>query len=163
MGRGAFRADLYYRVQVMTITLPPLRRRPEDVPLLARTFLAAYAKKFGLAPMTLAPDVLALFRRYPWPGNVRQLENVVERSVLVATGTTVELADLPGDLLGGDTPDADAQDYETAREAFERTYLRRLLDSAGGSISTASRLAGVHRATLYKWLTRHGMNKGTVS
>ncbi|MBI2945270.1 MAG: sigma-54-dependent Fis family transcriptional regulator [Candidatus Wallbacteria bacterium] len=160
--RGGFRADLFYRINVVTVPLPPLRDRPEDIPALAAEFLAHYSAKFGAGPLELSAEVVEFLQGYPWPGNVRQLENVIERSVLVATGNVVRRGDLPAELLGGgaNLPASQGNDWEAARDAFEKAYLSRLLEAAGGSIASASRMAGVHRATLYKWLTRHGLQKG---
>ncbi|MBI4871634.1 MAG: sigma-54-dependent Fis family transcriptional regulator [Candidatus Riflebacteria bacterium] len=162
VAKGTFRADLYYRVNVVTVRLPALRQRAEDIPVIAGEFLAHYSRKFGVAPREFSAEVRRFLQAYPWPGNGRQLQNVVERAVLVASGETVEMGDLPGELLGG-IASSDFErphDYEAARDAFEKAYLTRLLESAGGNVSTASRMAGVHRATLYKWLIRHGLQRG---
>ncbi|MBI3890672.1 MAG: sigma-54-dependent Fis family transcriptional regulator, partial [Candidatus Wallbacteria bacterium] len=163
--RGAFRADLYYRINVVNVTLPPLRERHEDVPILAREFAAHYASRFGAGPTALDAEALAFLASYPWPGNVRQLENVMERSVLVASGERIRKQDLPSELLCDEKSLASVpgQGWEAARDAFEKAYLSRLLEEAEGNIVTAARMAGVHRATLYKWLTRHGLHRGEES
>ncbi len=160
---GKFRSDLYYRINVMRIELPPLRRRVADIPLLANQFLKESSRRLGVRAAEFDPEVLRFFSTYPWPGNVRQLENVVERSVLVHEGEQIGMCDLPSELLGGkDAAPADSpNDYDSAREQFERSYLTELLDSCGGNVTQAARLAGVHRATFYKWLNRYNLNKGS--
>jgi len=179
---GSLREDLYYRLRVVPIYVPPLRERPEDVRLLAQHFLQTYWLRHrdvdAPTPQLSAAALEALCRR-PWPGNVRELQNVLEHAVvMLEPGQTVEPADLP---LGGEepvaaeaddagslvTPEFFAQSYHAAREQvvalFERRYLAALVKRAGGNMSKAARLAGVDRTTLYRLMERHGLQREMVT
>lgn len=146
---GSFRRDLYYRLSVGVIRLPPLRERPDDVEELARYFVHRCAASFGRHGVRLAPAALALLRTAPWPGNVRELEATIARAVAAAR---------PGEVLGPDRflelqPPAGAaapalQAYAEALDAFRRAYFCRLLDACGGNRSEAARRAGISRQTL---------------
>ncbi|HEY0987467.1 MAG TPA: sigma 54-interacting transcriptional regulator, partial [Kofleriaceae bacterium] len=154
VNRGTFRADLYYRLAVVKLSLPPLRERPGDIALLAHHLLA----KLGAPPATLAtltaPDYLATLAAAPWPGNVRELRNHLEQCAVFGE------RQLPAAAAAAPHTDA-AEPYEIARrralDAFERSYLTRLLDRTGGNVMAASRDASVNRAYLYRMLRRHGL------
>jgi DNA-binding NtrC family response regulator len=160
---GRLRDDLYYRLNVLTVTLPPLRERQEDLPALAHLFLGRYGRKFGKDLRGLDDDVLEAFRAYPWPGNVRELENVVERAVALAERARLSVADLPFELQAG-RPSAAALsaaiappgplDYQAARARFEKAYLQEVLVRADGNVSEAARLSGIQRQNLYLKLQR---------
>ena len=147
----AFREDLYYRLNVVPLALPPLRERREDIPLLVDHFVQKYHRRFGKAVRGISPGALPLLLDYDWPGNVRELENIIERSVALATGPVISLRDLPLDLA---LPDAAVRSEEPglslkeARERFERQFILRVLESVDWNQSRAARILGLHRNTL---------------
>ncbi len=161
-----FRADLYYRLNVVSVDLPPLRRRRDDVPLLARHFLDRYAKKQGRAAPTLGPGVIELLMAHDWPGNARELENVMHRLVLLDRTGSVEVDEVKPQLgtrpsRPGDEPAWAGREFalakETAVEAFEHRYLQDVMARANGSVSEAARLAGLDRSNFRRLLRRHGI------
>ncbi|HWU87902.1 MAG TPA: sigma-54 dependent transcriptional regulator [Kofleriaceae bacterium] len=147
---GRFRADLYFRLAVVVVRVPPLRLRPEDVPVLARHFIAHMASE-EQARAVLTPSVNAALVAHDWPGNVRELRNVVER--LLAVG------DLAG-ALARDVP-ADFENYYVAKrdaiERFERAFVRVSLDACGGVVTRAARRAGISRQMFHRLMSRHGI------
>jgi len=158
---GRFREDLFYRLQVLQVSLPPLRDRPGDVPLLCEHFLERIAAERCLEPVRLAPDVLALLHRHEWPGNVRQLENTLQRLVVLADGGAIDAALVATDpdlrsRLGYKAPKGEAG-TQFSLEAGEKTQLEKALQAAGGNRSAAARLLNVSRATFYRKLRRHGL------
>jgi DNA-binding NtrC family response regulator len=159
---GKFRADLFYRLHVITLTLPPLRRRSADVPLLAEHFLRRYRGPRDL-PRMFSPDALRQLQRYSWPGNVRELEHLVERFAVLHDRPTIELSDLPEKFGRGggatSSPDALLQgDYATARAAFERAYLRETLRQARGNMAEAARRAGLDRSHYFRLVRRQNLD-----
>jgi two-component system response regulator HydG len=162
VAEGRFRKDLYYRLNVVRILVPPLRERPEDISLLAHYFLSKYAKEFNKELTGFDPAVLELFQGNPWDGNVRQLENVVERAVAIAEGKQVAAKDLPAELKKTDplpAPNRELKPYQAAKKAFEVEYLQLVLEKAHGNISQASRLAAIPRQNLYEKLQKLGIDK----
>ncbi len=171
---GELRQDLHYRLRVVPIHIPPLRERPEDIPVLATAFLQEFwtqHRRPSEPPAQFSADALTRLGRAPWPGNVRELRNVVEHAVVMAeAGSAILAADLtfvdePDQLTS--TPDhmssSGAADYHTARDQvlsrFEVEYLTRLVRDAGGNISDAARQAGVDRTTLYRLMEKHGIER----
>jgi two-component system response regulator AtoC len=156
---GRFREDLYFRIRVVPIRLPPLRERREDIPLLLEHLVKKHAARLGRP--ALQPDAPALkaILDHGWPGNVRELEHAVERSLLLARGEAMTLEDLPPELshAGAGGEHADEGGYRQAREGWERRYFEELLREAGGSVGKAAELAGLHRSTLYEKLARIGL------
>ena len=157
--KGAFRSDLYYRLNVIQLRLPPLRDRRDDVDLLARHFLERLAAREGVEPRTLTPETLEVMRGYDWPGNVRELENALERAGVVSEGPTIELADLPErvlhrpeDRLVGDTPAPNP-----TMETIERAYIQWVLQAEGGNKTRAAEVLGIDPSTLYRKLNRYGL------
>jgi DNA-binding NtrC family response regulator len=158
-----FREDLFYRVNVIVIALPPLRERAGDVPLLAYHFLGRYGRNRERPLEAIDPDALAVLEGYAWPGNVRELQNVIERACALADGPTLGVRDLPEHVRGRGRPAAatPGQDLplREAREAWLRTftheYLADLLRRHGGNISQAARTAGVDRKTLHRLLAKY--------
>jgi transcriptional regulator with GAF, ATPase, and Fis domain len=156
IGRSEFRQDLYYRLRVVEIVLPPLRARRQDIPKLVRYFLDRYGKREGRGEIAIAPDALDQILRYPFPGNVRELENLIEGAVALARGTLIELADLHlPEVAAHKEPVSLGEGLPTLRE-LELRYVARVLEQTGGNMSRASRILGVDRKTLYRWRTEMG-------
>jgi two-component system response regulator GlrR len=151
---GEFREDLYYRLNVVTLPLPPLRERREDIPLLARHFLAELTEKYPRRIHGFAPDALDMLTAADWPGNIRQLHNVLEQCVALCTTSTI-----PASLVARALRDkpAEIQPLAEARSAFEREYLITLLKLTRGQVSEVARLAGRTRTEVYRLLQRHGL------
>ncbi len=149
---GQFREDLYYRLNVVSLRLPALAERREDIPLLATHFLRKLAERYRKPVPSLAPDAMALLIAAPWPGNVRQLLNLLEQAVALAT-TGVIPASLVQSALREDA--SALVPFEEARKAFEREYLVRLLKITGGNVTQAAALAKRNRTEFYKLLQRH--------
>lgn len=171
--QGRFREDLYYRLAVIPVHLPPLRQRKEDIPLLAYHFLQKYARRSGRDIKRIGTEALRVLREQPWPGNVRQLENAIEHAVVMARGDCIMPADLPPlnqnertvyddappaatstlwDETFADLPYADAKDR--AGTMFDRTYVERLLKRADGNVSEAARQAGMDRSNFRRLLKK---------
>ncbi len=169
---GRFREDLYYRLNVISITLPPLRERVDDVPLVAHHLLRRAARKIGKSVTSFEPEVLAAFQTYRWPGTVRELENVIERAVVLARGDQVGLRELPAHLreqrLGRNASmHDDVADFghlafgvakDLAVQSFERRYLMSLLQRTNGNISQASREAGLDRSNFKRVLKKYDLD-----
>jgi two-component system response regulator GlrR len=151
---GEFREDLYYRLNVVTLTLPPLRERREDIPLLARHFLAVLTEKYRRRIHGFAPDALDMLTAADWPGNIRQLHNVLEQCCALCTTPTI-----PASLVARALRDkpAEIQPLAEARSTFERDYLISLLKLTRGQVSEVARLAGRNRTEVYRLLQRHGL------
>ena len=149
---GQFREDLYYRLNVVSLKLPALADRREDIPLLAAHFLRRLAERYKRPVPSLAPDAMALLVAAPWPGNVRQLQNLLEQAVALVP-TTVIPASLVQNALREDA--SALVPFEEARKEFERDYLVRLLKITGGNVSQAAALAKRNRTEFYKLLQRH--------
>ncbi len=151
---GEFREDLYYRLNVVNLTLPPLRERREDIPLLARHFLTVLTEKYRRRIHGFAPEALEMLVAADWPGNIRQLHNVLEQCCALCTTSTI-----PASLVARALRDkpADIQPLAEARAAFERDYLITLLKLTRGQVSEVARLAGRNRTEVYRLLERHGL------
>ena len=157
IAEGRFREDLYFRLNVLVMKLPPLRERSEDIPLLVDHFLAKHGEMFGKEGVRLSDDALRTLVAYPWPGNVRQLENCIERGLLLCEGNLLDVASLPENLRGksggsvnfGIPPDS--LSIKKAEELIERELIRRALEQTGGNRTHAARLLEIsHRSLLYK-------------
>jgi DNA-binding NtrC family response regulator len=155
---GRFREDLYWRLAVVRVELPPLRARPEDVPLLAEHFL----RRIAPDAEPFEEGVLAALATRPWPGNVRELRNAIERAVTL--GATSDLAAFEGPVLGRETATDVSLPFHDAREralaAFERAYVERALAESGGNVSAAARAIGVNRRFLHRLLRKHRLRGG---
>lgn len=152
MKAGRFREDLYYRINVVGLEIPSLAARREDISLLATTFLQSMSDKYGKNLNGFAPEAMELLISAPWPGNVRQLQNIVEQTVVLSTTALVPASLVQKALrddIGGILP------FETARKNFERDYLVKLLKATNGSVTQAARLAQRNRTEFYKLLQRH--------
>jgi len=158
---GKFREDLWFRLRVVPLRLPPLRDRREDIPFLIEHFVAKHALRLSRPPLRPDADAMKALIDHPWPGNIRELEHAIERGLLLARGEAITLADLPPELSqsAAQEPAAGAAEgrYRRARDAWERKFLEDLLREAGGSVGKAAELAGIHRSTLYEKLARYGL------
>lgn len=157
MAAGQFREDLYYRLNVVTLTLPTLAERREDIPLLANHFLDKLATKYGRRLSGFAPEALKALIAAPWPGNVRQLYNVVEQVCALATTPLVPLALVQRALR---VPSVQVLTYADAKQRFEREYLVGLLKLTDGSVADAARLADRNRTEFYRLLQKHALTPG---
>ncbi len=169
IAEGKFREDLYYRLNVISVTLPPLRERYEDVLELAVYFLRRAASRAGRRMTKFEDDAIDLLLRYPWPGNIRELQNVIERAVVLAEGETITVSDLPVDLQ---SPGASVDHSAVSRNEFEfssasdgrdddpvieRRQLLEALEKSGGNKARAARLLGLARSTYFSKLKKHGL------
>ena len=148
-----FRDDLYYRLNVVTIYVPPLRERPGDIPLLVHHFLEKYNRQFNRRVRGFSPAAMEMLRAYQWPGNVRELENIVERLVVISKHEIIQLRELPLDLQSSQAPlveqfDEEGYDLRRAVQQFEREYIRRVLEKTRWNQTAAARILGIHRNTL---------------
>ncbi len=151
---GTFREDLFYRLNVINITIPPLRERREDIPDLARCFIEKYGRKLSKPISGYTSGAIDRLNRYSWPGNVRELENVVERAVILCDGEKIAPEDLsiPADVS------SKVKSAQPSLEEWEREYILRVLNEAGGNQSKASQILGIDRKTLYLKLKKYGIN-----
>jgi len=154
IAEGRFREDLYYRLAEIMVTAPPLRERPGDAALLAHAFVLRFADEYRRPAMTLMPDALSAIEHHPWPGNVRQLENVLKRAAIMTEGTTIGAADL--ELPSAEADEA-ALNLRVVREQAERTAVLRAMGRANGNLSKAAEWLGVSRPTLYDLMHRYGL------
>ncbi len=160
-----FRQDLYYRIHVIHLELPPLRERREDIEPLLDFFGRAFAEKYRIEWRGFTPAALARLADYPWPGNVRELRNAVERCVVLSVKGSIDVGDLPGEFAAGPEQPATAGSdfqhltYDDARAAFERNYLLQVIERHGGNISQAASAIGLHRQTLQYKLKQLGIRR----
>ncbi len=147
---GRFREDLYYRINVIRIDVPPLRDRKQDIPLLAAEFLNSFAMREN-KPFTLSDEIMDVFLKYDWPGNVRQLKNVIERAVVMANGEKITLKDLPEDFPARHIDTLEKQPIKSLKE-LERQAINEALLLCNGNKSLAAKRLGISRKTFYKWL-----------
>jgi DNA-binding NtrC family response regulator len=180
-----FRADLFYRLRVVEISLPPLRERSEDIPLLAENFLATYAGKYRLNCGEVSAEAMKMLVRYEWPGNVRELRNVIERSAVLCEGKSLRAEDLPeeirvnrqaersSDNFHRASPTAANEaiesmqipylsDFREARREFERAYIEQVLKDTGGNVTRAAERVGMHRQSLQQKLKDLGLTRRYV-
>jgi formate hydrogenlyase transcriptional activator len=153
VAEGGFREDLFYRLNVFPVAIPPLRERPEDIPLLARHFVEVFARRMNKQIDVIPNYIVESLCRYPWPGNIRELENFMERSVILTPGTALEAPLHELAVLEEDTEPAPV----TLRDA-ERAHIRKILRETDGVIATAARLLGLPRSTLFYKMRRLGIS-----
>jgi len=167
MQRGAFREDLYYRLDVVSITLPSLRDRRDDIPLLVRHFVDHYCREVNRPPMEVPADVMVRFQEYFWPGNVRELQNTIERAVVLANGPALTLMDLPNEMRqpletqekprGGIVEIDETLPLSDAIDAFTRDRVLQALRASGGNQTEAARRLGLPQSNLSRLMKRLGM------
>ena len=165
IGKGTFREDLYFRLNVLKVSLPLLRDRPRDIRMLAEHFLKHFAGKCGRPQLRFEPRVLELFDSYPWPGNVRELKNVIERMVVMAEGERLRLEGVPYEIRSG-SPPGEAQPPEAVSgeggelsplREVEKNHIERVLRYTGGNKKEAARVLGIDRSTLYAKLRSYDL------
>ncbi len=164
---GTFREDLYYRLKVFPLEVPPLRERASDIPLLIDEFNAGFARQHGFRPVVFTPEALKALNVHPWPGNVRELKNFVERMIIMHAGKTLEPEDLPPEITAGllgapgeeaeeaaiqDALDSESSDLKQARARFEARFLEAKLKDCGGNVSRLAEAVGMDRSALHRKL-----------
>ena len=156
---GAFREDLYYRINVVRVELPPLRRRAEDVPLLAEQFIARFNRLQGRRVSGLAPEALSLLMAYDWPGNVRELENAIERAFVLCPSGRIGVEHLPETITGARTgsPAPEGAGLRDVRKAIDAQAIRAALERNGGSRVAAARELGIHKTTIFRKINALGL------
>lgn len=154
--QGTFREDLWYRLNVIDIVLPPLRQRPNDVLVLAEHLLQFFARQAGKPVLTFAAEARSALQRYPWPGNVRELRNAIERGVILSTGTEVGLADLPAQVGAPPPPQALDLGGAVTLEQLEAEHIRRILATTA-TMEQAAATLGIDPSTLYRKRKRYGL------
>lgn len=154
IAEGGFREDLYYRINVFVIDLPPLRDRPEDIPALTHHFIEKYAHAMGRPIKDVSPEVEAMLASYSWPGNVRELENAVERAMVVGREPSLQPDDLPLQLIR-----TDGEPEGVTLAALERRHIERILREEEGNITRTAAVLGIDRGTLYNKLRRYGIER----
>ena len=152
-----FREDLYYRLNVVLISIPPLRQRLDDIPVLLRRFLSRYSHAFGKETTGVEPDALEVLQNYPYPGNVRELENIVERAVALAEEHTIRLKDLPSDLQTLTVKSLETHRWPSLEDA-EREYIRRVLIETQYQKSVAAQILKIPRTSLWRKMKRLGLS-----
>ena len=157
---GTFREDLYYRLNVVPITLPDLKDRQEDIPLLANHFVQKFAPESNPAIREISKEAMAILMSHTWPGNVRELENVIERAVTLGHGPAIELKDLPPHLAGGTNPLERALAKEATLEDLEKDYIAMILRRTKGHQIRAASILGIDRRTLYRKIRRFSLKLG---
>lgn len=164
--QGRFREDLFYRLNVVTVTMPPLSERPEDIPLLAQHFLEKFREEYGRSRLSFAPDILRYLMKKNWKGNVRELQNVVKRSVLLASGSQIEVADLgsvsvndaaPGNFMASLQHLSYNDAKQEVLERFSAAYLAQSLQQSAGNVTAAAHASGLGRQAFQRLLRRFGL------
>lgn len=153
MAEGRFREDLYYRLNVVEIDVPPLRERREDIPVLVEHFISSSARRQGIVEKEVSPAAKELFNNYDWPGNVRELEHVIERA-LILSGDQIDVNDLPARLTGN-TSSAAGDDKFKSLDQVEREYILEVLESVSQDKAAAAKILGIDLSTLYRKLKRY--------
>ncbi|MEW5747043.1 MAG: sigma-54 dependent transcriptional regulator [Nitrospirota bacterium] len=160
MKSGAFRQDLYFRLNVVSLRIPPLSERRDDIPLLSHYFLGKYAALMNKAVAEISPEVISFLMSYDFPGNVRELENIIERGVALAQGTTIELAHLPEDLRELSIKTFRKKDGKIpSLEDQEVAYIQWVLNEVGGNKTLAAQILGIDRVSLWRKLKKHGLEE----
>ena len=152
---GEFREDLFWRINVFTIEIPPLRERSGDIPLLAEHFLGQFCLSMNRRASTIAPEAIEVLSAYSWPGNVRELENAIERAIVVGKECVVHSEDLPVRVSGG----ADREATGGSLADIERTHIQTTLANLDWNISKAAEALGVDRGTLYNKIKKYGLQR----
>jgi len=157
--RGTFRADLYFRLNVIPFEVPPLRERLEDVPVLVEHFNQRFAKAYGKKPKRFEPAAVEALQTYSWPGNVRELRNTIERVVIMSANQKVTLKELPA-FGDAELPASSYRfpSFKEASDAYHREFIQRKLEEADGNVSRAAELMGIDRSHLYRRMKALGIS-----
>jgi len=167
--KGAFREDLYYRLNVLPLEVPPLRERLDDIPQLIHHFLQEFSREYGQKPKTIDDDALALFIQYQWPGNVRELRNIIERLIIMVPGPRMGVKDVPSPISNAQAEGKSVSGVSTAafrrkfsklkdaRAEFEREFIARKLVENGGNVSKTAHAIGVERSNLHRKIKTYGI------
>jgi transcriptional regulator with PAS, ATPase and Fis domain len=158
VAEGKFRDDLYYRINVVTVHLPPLRERKEDIPVLARHFLEKYSLQMNRPFRDIAPEATELLVRYPWPGNIRELANAVERALVVGKPPLVRPEDLPLSLGRESAPPVG-----DSLADVEKAHVRAILERTSWNISRAARILDIDRVTLYNKIRKYELSHASAA
>jgi transcriptional regulator with PAS, ATPase and Fis domain len=157
----AFREDLYYRVNVIRVELPPLRRRKEDIPLLVEQFIARFNRLQQKTTRGIAPEALSLLMAHDWPGNIRELENAIERAFILCNQGVIAIEHLPEELSARYTTRICHADMHTSRDQMEAQVIRNALEQADFNRLAAARSLGIHKSTLFRKVKRMGLSLPT--
>jgi transcriptional regulator with PAS, ATPase and Fis domain len=150
-----FRQDLFYRINVITVPLPPLRQRKEDIPLLVSHFLVKHGQRIGKPSIRVGREALQTLVNYEWPGNVRELENMIERTVALCEGDIITTTDLPEKLTQVKIAIRDLDEYEVTLDALEEQHIKKVLHKVEGDKVRAAHILGINLSTLYRKLARY--------
>ncbi|MBI1925422.1 sigma-54-dependent Fis family transcriptional regulator, partial [Candidatus Poribacteria bacterium] len=162
IGDGNFREDLYYRLNVVPIHIPPLRQRIEDIPLLVDYFLEQFCRENRKAKMAMTSDALEILRQYDWPGNIRELRNLIERLVILSPRQTIEMEDIPRDLYGTDQEGVSTQaPLRDARYEFESRFILNRLQANDWNITETARQLGIERTNLHRKMRQYNIKRET--
>lgn len=164
--QGHFREDLFYRLNVIPVTVPPLRERKDDVPLLADHFISLFCRKEGRELITILPDAVELMKSYEWPGNIRELKNIIERLVIMCLGRSISVEQLPDYIRGHEiapgassrVDGATANSLREAREGFEREFILQKLEEFGWNISKTAEAIELERSNLHRKIRSYGID-----
>lgn len=157
--QGSFREDLFYRLNVVSLSLPRLTERKEDIPLLVSSFIKKYSRPFGKNAIRISPQVMDILLHYDFPGNVRELENIIQRAVALSEGETIEVTDLPPDLQKLEFNTLDGEGILTLEE-MEKRHIMTVLEKTGDNKSLTSKILDLPRTTLWRKMKKYGLVKG---
>jgi DNA-binding NtrC family response regulator len=159
--KGTFRDDLFYRLNVVPIHLPPLRERREDIPLLIEHFIATFSTEYKVEPKKVAPEALEKLVSYPWPGNIRELQNVIERMFALSRSKEITLTDLPGSIAGFEEKPVNFQELAElpTLEAMEKSLIAAALRKSHGNKNEAARILAIERQRLYRKIEKYGLEQ----
>lgn len=154
---GVFREDLYYRLNVIPLTVPALRERPEDIRELIETFMSISSSLYHTKPKAIEPEALEALVQYPWPGNVRELENIIERILIISEGASIKLEDLPPKILK--KSNLPSESLEAYKESVEAEILKEALENCQGNITKAAEKLGISRRSLHRKINKYNLNE----
>ncbi len=157
IARGAFREDLFYRLNVIPFVVPPLRERKPDIPVLARHFLAEFSREYSRGARQFSPEAVEVLTRYTWPGNVRELKNLVERLVIIAPEDCIEPHHLPPEIFRVDRDNDSSATLSDARAAYERVFILRKLEENQWNMTRTAAAVGLERSHLYRKMKSLGI------
>ena len=160
IAQGKFRKDLYYRLNIISMEIPPLRQRKGDIPLLAVDFIVKHSKRISRKVEGISPDALELLMDYEWPGNIRELENVIERAIILTKSTMIMPEDLPEFLTEAKEAESSQKDSYKLKDALkepEKDLILKALEAVDWNRNDAAKALGINRTTLYKKMVKYGL------